>query len=88
VLAQIDRPRATVPPRLPISGLLPDQAYRVTLQAISEKIDSANRRFNNPIWQEGFTLSGKALARAGLGLPSLYAQTALAIAIDAVVETA
>ena len=84
VLAQIDRPRATVPPRLPISGLLPDQTYRVTLQAISEKVDRANRRFNNPIWQDGFTLSGEALARAGLGLPSLYAQTALAIAIDAV----
>lgn len=84
ILVQTDRPRAALPPRLAIRGLRPDQPYRVALQAISDSVERANRRFENPLWRDGFTLSGAVLARAGIGLPVLYAQTALAIAIDAV----
>jgi len=84
ILAQIDRPRATLPPRLPIHGLSPDQTYHVTLEVTSEMVESANRLFDNPLWQEGFVISGETLARAGIGLPSLYAQTGLAIRIDVV----
>ena len=52
--------------------------------AASEMIDKANRRFENPLWNGGYTLAGAMLRRVGIGLPSLYTQTGLAIAIDAV----
>ena len=80
------RRRAGLPPRLRIKGLIPDQIYRVYLQYASENVDRANRRFDNPLRDEGLELSGDVLAAAGLGLPALYAQTGLAIAINAVEE--
>ena len=63
---------------------MPGQAYRVRLQYAFESVDPANRRFDNPRWNDGLVLSGNTLAAAGLGLPALYAQTGLAIAFDAI----
>jgi alpha-galactosidase len=84
VLTQLDRPRSTVPPRIRIPGLDPDRDYRVTLETMTETVKKANRKFDNPLYREGFVLGGHALETVGIGLPSLYAQTGLAIAIDAV----
>lgn len=84
VLMQIDRPRSTVPPRIRVPGLEPDRLYRVSLQTVTENVRKANRRFDNPLFGEGFVLKGHALGTVGIGLPALYAQTGLAIAVDAV----
>ena len=84
IVTQADRPRSGLPPRLRLQGLKFEQLYRVTLQYASENVDRANRRFTNPLAADGLTLSGDMLAKAGIGLPALYAQTGLAIAIDAV----
>ena len=67
-----------------LHGLNAEQLYRVKLQYASEHVDRANRRFANPLAAGGLTLSGDTLAKVGFGLPALYAQTGLAIAIDAV----
>ncbi len=83
VLAQIDRPRSTVPPRIFIPGLDPEREYKVQLQTATEGVDRANRKFENPLVGDGFILTGAALDAVGIGLPSLYAQTGLAVAIDA-----
>lgn len=83
IMTQADRPRSRLPPRLRLNGLVPGQVYRITLQYASENVDRANRRFDNPLWTDGLHLSGDTLAKAGLGLPALYPQTGLAIAIDA-----
>lgn len=82
VMAQLDRPRATIPPRIRIPGLNPSARYKVRIQLLTEHVREANRKFDNPIYNGGFVLSGAALQSAGLGLPSLYAQTGLAISID------
>ncbi|MEZ5934748.1 MAG: alpha-galactosidase [Alphaproteobacteria bacterium] len=83
IMAQIDRPRSSLPPRMPILGLEPERAYRVSLQFASEQVEKANRRFDNPLWSDGCVMMGDVLAMIGIGLPALYAQTGLAIAIDA-----
>lgn len=82
VLTQIDRPRATVPPRIRIPGLACDRKYRITCQMMTEQVSAANRSFNNPLFNGGITLDGLTLETVGIGLPSLYAQTGLAIAFD------
>ena len=84
IMTQAGRPRASITPRLRLNGLIPEQCYRVSLQFASENVESANRRFDNPIWAEGAILAGSDLAAAGLGLPALFAQTGLAVAIDAI----
>ena len=84
IVTQADRSRAAIPPRLRLCGLIPEQPYRASLQYASENVDMANRRFDNPLWAEGFVMTGDDLAAIGLGLPALDAQTGLAIAIDAV----
>jgi len=86
IVTQSERPRAGMPPRLRVNGLMPEQVYRIRLQYASENVDRANRRFDSPLWADGLDLSGETLSAAGLGLPALYAQTGLAIAIDAVEE--
>ncbi|MEO0496562.1 MAG: alpha-galactosidase, partial [Pseudomonadota bacterium] len=86
VLMQIDRPRATVPPVISIPGLDPDRLYRVTLQTINQTVRDANRTFDHPLFHEGFQLRGAELEIVGVGLPSLYAQSGLALSIDAVVD--
>ncbi len=83
VMAQSDRPEASLPPRLRLPGLINDRPYRITLQYASENLDRANRHFDGALWTGGLTLSGEMLAAVGLCLPIFYAQTALAIAIDA-----
>ena len=88
LLTQTDRPRSTVPPRILVPGLEPDRDYRVILQAESEMVSRANRRFDNPLVGDGFVASGASLEAVGIGLPSLYAQTGLAIAIDTVENAA
>lgn len=84
VIVQGGRPRSTVPPRIAVHGLAPEHRYRVSLQFATEMVDKANRRFDNPLWTNGFEMTGEALALVGIGLPSLYAQTGIALAIDAV----
>ncbi len=84
IITQADRPRAGMTPRLRLNGLMPEQTYRVSLQYASENVDMANRQFDNPLWADGFVLAGDDLEAAGIGLPALYAQTGLAIAIDAI----
>jgi len=84
VLAEIDRPRSTVPPRILIPDLEPDQFYRVKSQFMTEQVKAANRSFNNPLFNGGLEMTGRALQTFGIGLPSLYAQTGLAIAFDAI----
>lgn len=83
VLSQIDRPRSTIPPRIRIPGLDPVRNYRIISQFMSEHVTDANRTMDNPLFGGGITLSGRTLETVGIGLPSLYAQTGLAIAIDA-----
>ena len=84
IVVQCGRPRSMVPPRIHLDGLDRERAYRVRMQFRSEMVDKANRRFDNPIWNDGYECTGEAIALAGIGLPSLYAQTGVAIAIDAV----
>jgi alpha-galactosidase len=83
VVATVDRPEASLPPRLRLPGLIGEQDYRIRLQYASETVDRANRCFDNPLWTEGVTLSGDSLAAIGLSLPILYAQSGLAVAVDA-----
>ena len=82
ILAQLDRPRSSLPPRIPVYGLEPERTYRVALQFASEQVEKANRHLGNPFWSDGYILTGEALAKIGIGLPALYAQTGLAIAIN------
>lgn len=86
VLMQLERPRSTIPPRICVPGLDEKAAYKVRIQMLTEQVKKANRSFANPIFDDGFELTGAALAVVGLGLPSLYAQTGLAISIEQVGE--
>lgn len=83
VLVEIDRPRSTVPPRIRIPGLNPEKTYHVSCQTMTEQVKKANRSFNNPLFNGGMEINGRVLETVGIGLPSLYAQTGLAIAFDA-----
>lgn len=83
VVAALDRPDASLPPRMRLPGLLPGQTYRIRIQYSSEAVDRANRRFDNLLATDGLMLSGEVLAVVGLSLPILYAQSGIAIAIDA-----
>jgi len=84
VLVQIDRPRATLPPPIRLSGLDEQRSYRVSITSSSEMISDASRRFDNPIATAGYVTTGAVIARVGITLPSMYAQTGLEVSIDAV----
>lgn len=86
VLMQLERPRSTIPPRIYVPGLDEKSVYKVRIQMLTEQVKKANRSFANPIFDDGFELTGAALAVVGLGLPSLYAQTGLAISLEQVGE--
>ncbi|WP_051540680.1 alpha-galactosidase [Ahrensia sp. 13_GOM-1096m] len=86
VLMQLERPRSTIPPRIRVPGLNKSAVYKVRIQTMTEQVKKANRSFPNPIFNGGFELTGAALETVGLGLPSLYAQTGLAISIEQVGE--
>jgi alpha-galactosidase len=86
VLMQLERPRSTIPPRIRVPGLNKSAVYKVRIQTMTEQVQKANRSFPNPIFNGGFELTGAALETVGLGLPSLYAQTGLAISIEQVGE--
>ncbi len=60
----------------------PLTAVRETIDA-ARALSDANRRFDNPLWRDGYVMTGETLLKIGIGLPALYAQTGLAIAIDA-----
>ena len=49
-----------------------------------EELAKANRRFDNPLAEDGVDLPGAVLCEAGLQLPVLYAQTGVALALEAV----
>ena len=82
VLVQLDRPRSTVPPRINLLGLDPSKTYHVLVQAASERVDAANRQFDNPIMNQGVWMNGDVLRHAGIGLPSLYAQSGISITLQ------
>ncbi len=84
VLMQIDRPRSVVPPSISVPGLDPERNYLVTLQTPPKIAKRASRAFDNPLMDGGFEMNGKLLATAGIQLPVLYAQTGIALALEAV----
>ena len=84
VIMQIDRPRAVVPPTIAVPGLDPSKNYKVTLQTAVDIAMKASRQFNNPLMDGGFVMSGSILGSAGIQLPVLYAQTGMALSLEAV----
>lgn len=85
-LTQLDRPRSIVPPAITIPGLTPDRFYHVALQTPQEIALKASRSFDNPLLDGRLRLSGAVLSNAGLQLPVLYAQTGIALVLEAVDE--
>ncbi len=83
VMAQIDRPRSVVPPHISIPGLDPDRSYRVTMQTPPDIARRASRNFDNPLMNGGFSLPGAVLRSAGVQIPVMYAQTGVALALEA-----
>ena len=83
VMMQIDRPRAVVPPNIAVPGLDPEKSYKVTLQTPPHIAKRASRRFDNPLMDDGFIMSGSVLGSAGIQLPVLYAQTGVALSLEA-----
>ena len=84
VMMQIDRPRAVVPPNIAVPGLDPNKNYHVTLQTEPEIAKRASRKFENPLMEGGYTMSGNVLGSVGIQLPVLYAQTGVALSLEAV----
>ncbi len=84
LMAQIDRPRAVVPPTIAIPGLDPDKIYDVTLQTPPDIALKASRGFDNPLIDGNYKMSGAVLATAGVQLPVLYAQTGVALCLEVV----
>lgn len=82
VMMQIDRPRSVIPPNIAIPGLDPDKNYTVQLDTPVEVAKRASRRFDNPLVDGGFVMSGSVLGSAGIQLPVLYAQTGVAISLE------
>ncbi|MGI9402308.1 MAG: alpha-galactosidase, partial [Rhizobiaceae bacterium] len=86
VLCQTDRPRSSIPPKVKVRGLAPDRMYRVQISRVSEMVERANRSFDNPIWpagSDGYLMDGATIQNSGISLPALFAETGLAVAIDA-----
>ena len=67
--------------RITLSGLDPDRVYRVTLPEPWPR-KAARYLANSHQWRDGFTLSGRALAEAGLALPLTHPETAWLIAVE------
>ena len=84
LMAQIDRPRAVVPPQVVIPGLDRQKTYLVTLQTPPEIALKASRGFDNPLLDGNYKMSGAVLASAGVQLPVMYAQTGIALSLEAV----
>lgn len=86
VLAQLDRPRSTIPPSIRVPGLDPERTYNVRLAWHSEMLARGSRRFDNPLAGSGFAASGAVLEISGITIPAPPAQTGMAIAIEAIKE--
>lgn len=84
IVTQVAHPRSSIPPRLMLPGLIADRSYHIELQQVSARTLSANRDPGLPILNDGLTMPGGVLETLGLTLPCLYAETGLAIAIDAI----
>ena len=84
VITQVDRARSTISPRIRIPGLDRNKTYKITCQMMSEQVKKASRQLNNPLFDRGFAAEGHLLQTVGISLPSLYAQTGIAIALDAI----
>ncbi|MCJ8311210.1 MAG: GH36 C-terminal domain-containing protein, partial [Hyphomicrobiales bacterium] len=84
VMMQIDRPRSVIPPNIAVPGLDPDRNYKVTMETPLDVAKRASRRFDNPLMDDGLVMSGSVLGSAGIQLPVLYAQTGVALALEAV----
>ncbi len=84
VMMQIDRPRSVIPPNVAVPGLDPDKNYHVVLETPLDVAKRASRRFDNPLMDDGFVMSGSVLGSAGIQLPVLYAQSGVALSLEAV----
>ncbi len=84
VMMQIDRPRSIVPPTIAVPGLDPDKQYRVMLESPVDAAGRASRWFDNPLMDDGFVMRGSVIGSAGIQLPALYAQSGVALALEAV----
>lgn len=84
VMMQIDRPRSVIPPNVTVPGLDPDKNYQVVLETPLDVARRASRRFDNPLMEDGFVMSGSVLETAGIQLPVLYAQSGVALALEVV----
>ena len=67
--------------RITLPGLDPDRVYRVTLPEPWPR-KAARYLANADAWRNGLTLSGRALAEAGLALPLTHPETAWLIAVE------
>lgn len=83
VMMQIDRPRSVSPPHICVPGLDANRDYRVNLETSPEVAHRASRNFDNPLMEGGFVISGAVLRSVGIQLPVLYAQTGIALALEA-----
>ncbi|MFY0663175.1 MAG: alpha-galactosidase [Natronospirillum sp.] len=85
VVAQQGMPERAVPAPLKITGLLPDQGYRVSMP-FSPTVTN-HRMKTLPSWCEGsIVLTGRQLARHGLALPVLDPASACLIELSATEE--
>ena len=84
VMMQVDRSRSVVPPHVKIPGLAPEKNYKVTMQTPVDIAKQACQAFQNPLMEGGFNLPGSVLGTVGVQLPVLYAQTGVALSLEAV----
>lgn len=83
MLAQIDRPRAIVPPVVRLAGLDPKRRYNISVIEELTSKTRATRFFDNPLAGGELILAGDVIQKAGIQLPVLYAQTALSLQLEA-----
>ncbi|MEN0041929.1 MAG: alpha-galactosidase, partial [Pseudomonadota bacterium] len=84
VMMQIDRPRSVVPPTVQVPGLHPDKRYHVQLQTTEKVALHGSRKFRNRLMDGTLELTGAVLMSAGVQLPVFYAQTGVALSLEAV----
>lgn len=82
VILQSDRPRWSMPAPLPIPGLDPARRYRIELLLRDPAQKRSSRPFDNPLEDEVLVLGRDVLSTAGVQLPILRVQQAIALAME------